>query len=224
MKIAVIGTGNVGAALGGTFARAGHDVTLAAQDAEKTKRVAEQVGARAAADPAEAAENAEIVVLAIPFGALEEVGREIADAGADKVVVDATNPIAPDYSGLADPGGPSAAERLADVAPRAKVAKAFNTLFASLQGDPEGLGERLDALFATDDDGARSTLTDLLASLGFRPIDAGPLENARLMEALAWLNMSLQMRTNGDWRSSFVLLGAPAGAVREPQSSGARSA
>jgi 8-hydroxy-5-deazaflavin:NADPH oxidoreductase len=213
MKIAIIGTGNVGRALGTSLSRAGHDVTLAARDVDKAKQVAWEVGAQAAATPAQAAEGAEVIVLAVPGVAAEAVVSELSGRASGKVVVDATNPIKPDYSGLATESGTSGAERFAALLGDARVVKAFNTVLAALQADPMAHGVTLDALFATDDAEARQKVVELIKSLGFRPVDAGPLARAREMEALAWLNIQLQIRCSGDWRSSFVLVGAPAAAT-----------
>lgn len=220
MKIAVIGTGNVGQALGGSLVRAGHDVTYAGRHADKTNRVASELGATAADTPVEAVAGADVVILAVPYASLAEVAGEIAPEAAGKVIVDMSNPIRPDYSGLANAGGESAAEEVAGKLTNARVAKAFNTIFSGLQARPGALGTQVDALFATDDDEARRTLSALIDSLGFRPVDAGALEAARQMEAMAWLNIRLQLQHGGDWQSTFVLLGAPAGATptreREP--------
>ena len=219
MKVAIIGTGNVGKALGGSGARAGHELTFAGRDIDKARQIASGIGASAAATAAEAARDADIIILAVPYAALSDVASDFAGAADGKVVIDVTNPLTPDYSGLATEGGPSAAEELAGLLAKAHVAKAFNTLFGALQAEPGALGHEIDALFATDDDAARTKVTALISSLGFRPIDAGSLNAARQMEALAWLNMRMQMQYGGDWRSTFVLLGAPAGAIatsREP--------
>jgi 8-hydroxy-5-deazaflavin:NADPH oxidoreductase len=209
MDIAVIGTGNVGKALGSSLAQAGHRVTFAARDAGKTKQVADEVGASAATTPAEAARGADAIVLAVPYGELEATAAEVRDASAGKVIVDATNPLKADYSGLANIGQPSDAERLAALLPDTHVAKAFNTLFAAVQADPTTHGSTLDALYATDDDEAASTVTELATSIGFRPVRVGPLEAARELESLAWLNIRLQMISGGDWRTAPVLVGAP---------------
>jgi NADPH-dependent F420 reductase len=214
MKVAIIGTGNVGRALGTSLGRAGHDVMFAARDAEKTRQVAAELGARAAGTAGEAVDGADVVILAVPYAALGALAGEIRDRVAGKVVVDVTNPIKADYSGPALATG-SGAEQLADLLPDARVAKAFNTLFATIQADPEALDTPLDALYATDDDAARATLAELLRSIGFRPVHVGTLSAARELEAIAWLNIRLQMTTGGDWRSSFVLAGAPVAAVAE---------
>ena len=216
MKVAVIGTGNVGSAIGGTLARAGHEVVFAARDRDEVRQVAEDLGAKAADSPAEAVTGADVAILAVPWGAVEDVTDEIRESLNDTVVVDVTNPLTPDYSGLATTGGLSAAERVADRLPRARVVKALNTLFGSVQADPDALGTTVDAFYATDDPTARTRIAELLSSIGFRPVNVGGLAAARELEALAFLNIRLQMLTGGDWRSAFVLRGAPASAVEAP--------
>jgi 8-hydroxy-5-deazaflavin:NADPH oxidoreductase len=214
--IRIIGTGNVGKALGGSLVRAGHEVTFAARDVDKTRRVAQELGATAAESPAAAAAWSELILLAVPYGALEDTAGAIAGEARGKVVIDVTNPLKADDSGLANEGGPSAAEQVAELIDGAQVAKAFNTVFAGLQAEPATHDTTLDVLYATDDERARQALAELISSIGFRPVDAGPLSAARQMEAMAWLNIQLQARHGGDWRSTFVLVGAPEGAVREP--------
>jgi 8-hydroxy-5-deazaflavin:NADPH oxidoreductase len=212
MNIAVIGTGNVGSALGSSLARAGHDVTFAGRDAEKASRVASVAGG-SAAGVVEAVRDADVVVLAVPFGAVASVTAAIAPVIAGKVVIDTTNPLKADYSGLATGDGPSGAELVAAALPDAKVVKAFNTLFAGNQADPMASGTTLDALYATDEDAARATLVEIATSIGFRPVYVGPLAAARELESLAWLNIRLQLITGGTWQSSYVLVAAPEGAL-----------
>jgi NADPH-dependent F420 reductase len=213
MKIAIIGTGNVGSALGGSLVRAGHVVTLAGRDAGRTREVAAKLGATAAESPAAAASEAEVIILAVPFGEVEALATELAPAVPGKIVIDTTNPLKADYSGLATEGGPSAAERIAVRLPGALVVKAFNTIFASVQADPSTHGQTLDGLLAGDDGDAKATVAVLSRSIGLRPVDAGSLSGARELEALAWLNIALQLRTGGSWNSAFVLLGAPEAAI-----------
>lgn len=213
MQVAIIGTGNVGTAIGGSLAKAGHDVTYAAQDETKAREVARAIGAHAAPSPTDAAAGAEVVVLAVPYAAIEAVAGTIRPSVAGKVVIDATNPLRADGGGLATVDGPSGAERLAAMLEGAKVAKAFNTLFAGVQADPAALGTTIDALFATDDDDAAGTVSALAESIGFRPVCVGPLAAARELEAMAWLNIRLQMLTGGSWQTSFVLVAPPAAAV-----------
>jgi 8-hydroxy-5-deazaflavin:NADPH oxidoreductase len=211
MKVAIIGAGNVGKGLGGSLVRAGHEVTLVGRDISAVGEAANAIGARTGT-AADAVPAADVVVIAVPYGAVAEVTREIAGAVAGKVVVDATNPLTADYSGLATVGT-SAAEQIAAALPDAKVAKAFNTTFAGVDADPGGAGVTVDALFATDDADARASVAALASSIGFRPVWVGPLAAARELEAMAWLNIRLQMLTNGAWNTSYVLVGAPAAAL-----------
>lgn len=207
MKVAIIGSGNIGQALGGALVGAGHDVTLAARDMVETDAVAKSIGAAAAATVPEAIDGAEIVVLAVPYTSLADVAAEIKSSVAGKVVVDVTNPM-----GQA-PTGTSAAEQLANWLPGARVVKAFNTTFAGLLAAPEAHGQTLDALYAADHPAAGEVVAQLIRSIGFRPVYAGGLSAAAQLEAMAGLNIQLQIATKGDWRSSFVLVGAPKGAL-----------
>ena len=209
MKIAVIGTGNVGSALGGSFVRAGHDVTFAARDAVKAAGIAEAAGGRVALNPTAAASGAEVVVLAVPSTALAAIADELAPFVAGKIVIDPTNPLTPGYSGLTTAGGPSGAERLADSLSGAHVVKAFNTLFATVQADPGTHGTTVDALIAADDDGAAEAVEALASSIGFRPVRVGPLAAARELESLAFLNIRLQLIAGGAWQTSVVLVAPP---------------
>jgi predicted dinucleotide-binding enzyme len=213
MKIAVIGTGNVGQALGGSFVRAGHEVAFAGRSADKTRGVAASLGATAAATPGEAAQGAEVIVLAVPYVATEDVAGARAAPAAGKVVVDATNPLRADFSGLSTEGGPSGAERFAGLLVGSHVVKAFNTVFAAIQADPATHGITLDALYATDSPEAAAVVRDLAHSIGMRPVNVGPLAAARELEGLAWLNMRLQLLSGGDWTTAPVLVGAPERAV-----------
>lgn len=123
----------------------------------------------------------------------------------------------PAFSGLATDGGTSAAEQVAEWLPGARVAKAFNTVFASNQADPESHGTTLDALYATSDQQAGQQVAELIRSLGLRPVNAGALDAARQMEALAWLDMRIQLQHDGDRRSAFVPVGAPSGSTGESE-------
>src|SRR5690349_18587280 len=160
--IAVIGTGNVGNALGTAAVKAGYDVVFAGQDAAKTRAVAEAAGATAATTR-EAAAVANIVVLAVPYTAFADVAEEIKPVVDGKVVIDPSNPLKPDYSGLAL-SDTSGAEELAQLLPNAKVVKAFNTLFAGNTAHPDALGYQLDSLFATDDEAAKDAVCGLSSS------------------------------------------------------------
>ena len=93
------------------------------------------------------------------------------------------------------------------------MVKAFNTLFAGIQANPATHGQVLDALYATDDDEAGAVVASLASAIGFRPIKVGPLSAARKLEAMAWLNIRLQLINGGAWQTSYVLVAAPEAAV-----------
>jgi NADPH-dependent F420 reductase len=210
VDIAIIGTGNVGSALAGSFVKAGHNVTIAGRDADKARRVATETGAKPASSAREAAKAAEIVVFAIPFvESGEAVAREITDVVDGKVVIDVTNPVKATYDGLISDEGPSAAELIQGWLPRARVAKAFNTLLASRMADPTAAGAPVDAFVATDDAAAGATVLDLARSIGLNPIAVVPLSLARHLEGLAFLNITLNVANGGSWQSSWRLVGAP---------------
>ncbi len=211
--LAIIGTGNVGSALGGAAAKAGYDVVYAGRDAAKAEAAAGRVGGTAAPRAAEAVKAADIVVLAVPYTAVPAVAAEIAPVVDGKVVIDATNPLKPDFSGLATGSDASGAELIARQLPGAHVVKAFNTLFAGNTANPHALGTQLDSLFATDDEAARDAVCGLSSSIGFRAIQVGPLAAARELEALAWLNIRLQIISGGTWNTAFTLVAPPPAAV-----------
>lgn len=210
MNIAIIGAGNVGSALAMSFTRAGHSVVISSRKPGDALRVASQTGARAAASNAEAANDADIVVLAIPFSSAEAVASDIRRQVRGKPVVDVSNRMTFGEDGPAIDDGPSNAERLASFLPDAHIVKAFNTLFSSNQTDPTVDGVRLDGFIATDDAAARGVVAELLDSIGLKPIDAGPLSRAQQLEQLAFLNIALNATNGWSWQSGWKLVGAPA--------------
>jgi hypothetical protein len=209
MNVAIIGTGNVGRALAASFTRAGHTVTLASRDSEHAAAAAAATGARFAKTNSEAAEAAQVVVLAIPFAGVEAVAAEIRDAVTGKPVVDATNRMSFGPNGPTIDNGDSNADRLAAWLPNAHVVKAFNTLFASHQADPIADGTQLDGFVAGDDRDAKDTVLELVQSIGLNPVDVGPLARAQQLEQIAFLNIALNATANGSWTSGWRLVGAP---------------
>jgi 8-hydroxy-5-deazaflavin:NADPH oxidoreductase len=209
VNVAIIGTGNVGSALGQSLSRAGHSVTFYSRDEQKRTDAASASSASAAPSPAAAVENADVVVLAVPYAAAADVAREISPNTHGKVVIDTTNPIKSDYTGIETNTGESAAEEIASELGDAHVVKAFNTVFAGIQADAGARSETPDALFATDDEDARRTVAELAESIGFRPVWVGPLSASRELEALAWLNIRLQLINGGAWNTAIKLVDAP---------------
>lgn len=203
MNIAIIGSGNVGRALAGSSVRAGHAVTISSKNPDHARATAQATGARSAGSNRDAVKDAELVVLAVPYQAVGTVVDELGPTLEGKILVDVTNRQSID--------GTSAAEQIQARAPKARVAKAFNTAFASRQTDPVVDGVQLDGFVAGDDAEAKAKVLELVRSIGFRPIDAGPLGMARALEALAYLNISLNSRNGWPWQSGWKLVG-PTGA------------
>jgi hypothetical protein len=162
------------------------------------------------AKSAEAAAIADVIVLAVPYDAVEQVTRAIAPVVNDKVVIDVTNPSKPDWSGPLFAGAGSAAEQIAAWLPEAHVVKAFNTVFASNLSGRAPDGATLDGFVAGDDPAAKATVLGLVESIGLKPIDAGPLTAARHLESLAWLNIALNNQPGWSWNTGWKLVGAPA--------------
>lgn len=202
MKVAIIGAGNVGKALGSSISAAGHDVTITAKHREHADAAAKEIGATPVDTPAEAVSDADVVILAVPYvGAADEVSGEIRDGVAGKTIVDVTNPMKPDYSGLATEGT-SAAEEFQRRLPEANVVKAFNTIFATNQARPS---RDIDGYVAGDDDGAKRQVISLVESIGFSPVDVGPLKTARYLEGMAVINIGLNAQNGWDWTSAWKL-------------------
>lgn len=204
MKVAIIGAGNVGKALGTSLTRAGHDVTLSASSPESAREAATAIGASAADTNVAAVDGAEVVILAVPYGAVAAVIADIAGHTDGRIIIDTTNPLKADYSGLAT-GESSAAEEFQAQLPGSPVIKAFNTLFASNQANPGSTGEPMDGYVAGDDAKAKQTVISLVESMGLRPLDVGPLSAARYLEGMAYLNIGLNAANGWSWTSSWRL-------------------
>jgi predicted dinucleotide-binding enzyme len=189
MRIAVLGSGNMGAALGRRFAAAGHAVTFSySRDPAKLERLARQSGPRArAAALADAARDADVLLLAVHWSRVSPVLRG-AGSVRGKIVIDCTNPMTPADDALAVGHGVSGGELVARRARGARVVKAFNTVPAELlRAGPEVLPERPAVCYCGGDPGAKRVVARLIRQIGFDPVDCGALAVARYLEPLALL-------------------------------------
>jgi predicted dinucleotide-binding enzyme len=134
-----------------------------------------------------------MVLYAAPYGAAQEILSGVSAALKGKVLIDASNALAADFSGLTVGFTTSAAEEIAKLVPGAKVVKAFNTVFAQIYAsqNPEISGRKISVFLAGDDAEAKKSVGDLVTKLGFDAVDAGLLVAARNLEPLAMLNISL---------------------------------
>jgi 8-hydroxy-5-deazaflavin:NADPH oxidoreductase len=197
MKLAMIGAGNVGSALGRAWLQAGEEVSFGVpQSADPKYRELPPDRLRR---PAEAARDAEIIVLATPWPATEAAVKSLGDLSG-KIVVDCTNPLGIGSNGLELVLGHdmSGGEQVASWAPGAAVFKTFNQTGAENMDKAAQFPLRPVMFVAGDDDARKPAVLALVAKLGFEAIDAGPLRIARLLEpfAMLWIDQAL-MRGRG---------------------------
>jgi 8-hydroxy-5-deazaflavin:NADPH oxidoreductase len=212
MRIGVLGTGNVGRALGGGFIAVGHDVKMGSRNATSETALAwvTEMGAKASAGTfADAAAFGELVVLATLGNANESALRSAGiDAMNGKVVIDTTNPLDSSAGGpptLSVSGPDSAGERVQRLLPRAYVVKAFNTVGNALMFRPDLPGGPPDMFICGNHEDAKKQVTSILVDFGWGVIDLGGIEASRYLEAMCmvWVLHGIQ---SGSWRHAFKLL------------------
>ena len=189
MRIAILGSGNMGGALGHLFASAGHVVTYSfSRDPAKLERLAKSSGSRArAAAPADAVRDADVVVLAVLW---QHMPRVLRSAGSlkGKVLIDCTNPLTLSDDALAVGHRTSGAEIVAKRAAGARVVKAFNTTPSELlRAGVNVLPEQPAVCYCGDDVRAKRVTARLIRQLGYEPVNCGALLSARYLEPLAML-------------------------------------
>jgi 8-hydroxy-5-deazaflavin:NADPH oxidoreductase len=204
MDVAIIGTGNVGSALARSLSSAGHEVVLTSTSPDEADALAREVGGRAVASNADAIAAADTVILAVPFDAIGAIAEATGDELGGKILVDVTNRIGGEAPGSVI-DGTSNAEQTQSRVPSAHVVKAFNTVLASRQADPQVNEVAVDNFVAGDETAAKEKIMQLSRSMGMRPIDAGPLSSARILEAMGTLNIFLNMR-GGSWQNAWKLI------------------
>jgi predicted dinucleotide-binding enzyme len=212
MKIGILGTGEVGKALGTGFVSAGHEVKMGSRKAgnEKARAWAAGAGPRASeGDFAQAAKFGEVVVLATLGAAAQDVVRLAGPENlAGKVLIDATNPL--EFPAGRPPQlfvghGDSLGERVQKWAPKAKVVKAFNTVGNALMYKPALPGGPPDMFIGGDDEEAKKTVAGILTSFGWNTVDLGGIEASRYLEpmCLVWVLHGIR---SGSWNHAFKLL------------------
>lgn len=184
MKIGILGPGNVGTTLGSRWQSTGHEVQYGASDSKGRVNVFSVI---------ETVSWADVVVIATPWAAVPSVLAN-SKLYANKIVIDCTNPIAADFSGLDFAGASSAGERVAELIPEAKVVKAFNTCGFNVMANPNFSGEPASMLMASDHKDAKNVVLQLAKELNFEAVDAGPLSQSKHLEHLAWLWISMALK------------------------------
>ena len=211
MKLAIIGAGNVGGTLGTAWAqKAGHEIFFGVTNprSDKTQALLRMLGGKArAGTAAEAKAFGEIIVLTTPWPAAEAAIRSMGDLSG-RIILDATNPLAmgPDGLGLEIGHSISAGEKVQGWAKGASVFKTLNTTGFANMANPVFHGVKSVMFVAGDDAANKPKVTALVAALGFEVVDAGPLRNARLLEAHAmlWIELALKRGLGRDWAFAVV--------------------
>lgn len=182
----------MGSALGAGWSKAGHKIIFGSREPKSQKMLELSQSTGAATGSNQQAAEADVVVLTMPWPAVNEVVSGLQLSG--KVVVDVTNPLLPDLSGLEVGTTTSAAELVAQRAKGARVVKAFNTVGFNVMAHPQFRDGSAVMFYCGDDAKAKKTVHQLAADLGFDPHDAGPLTQARYLEpfAMLWITLALK--------------------------------
>jgi 8-hydroxy-5-deazaflavin:NADPH oxidoreductase len=176
-KIGIVGSGNVGGALGSVWVKAGHDVMFSSRSLEHDKALAAKLGPNArAGTPREAAAFGDVVMISVPYRSLPELGKELGDLLKGKVVIDTCNPIPGrdgDIANWAREKGAGLAS--AELLPGARLVRAFNAVGAGRMGSMHEQPGRVGMPIASDDAQAVAVASRLIRDIGFEPVLVGGL-------------------------------------------------
>jgi 8-hydroxy-5-deazaflavin:NADPH oxidoreductase len=202
MKIGIVGAGNVATKLAALMAHAGHEVTVGARDASKVKTKTPY----RVTSINRAISHGEIVILAIPYSACLDVLGPLVSELIGKIVIDATNPLKPDWSPLLLGEQNSAGEEIARLLPKSQVVKAFNTVFADIMQMDLFKRKSMSAtaFICGDNAEAAKKVAQLARDIGLAPVLTGPLQNARYLEAMAHLNIAIAVGQGGGTNAAFL--------------------
>lgn len=201
--VSIIGLGHMATALAGRALEGNNTVEILGRNSEKAHEVAGRLDGATSATVGQRPAG-DIVVLAVPYVSAAAAVGAFGDALDGKILIDITNPFAPDLTHLVTPEGTSAAQEIAKAAPAGtRVVKAFNTLFADILATRPDEDRPLTAFLAGDDDQAKADVSTFAESMGLRPLDAGPLPMARALEYAGLLELNL--KTRGLAQTDFVL-------------------
>ncbi|HEY6923290.1 MAG TPA: NADPH-dependent F420 reductase [Steroidobacteraceae bacterium] len=182
-KIGVIGSGNVGSNLGRVLANAGHQVMFASRDLEHDKQLAAGIGANArAGTPAQATAFADVLIFAVPYGALPDLGKSLGAALKGKIVLDACNPFPNRDGEIANRAREQGAGRMsAELLPGARIVRAFNAIGAARMGQAHEQPGKVGMPIAGDDKKAIEVASRLIREIGYEPVLIGGLDKGRYL-------------------------------------------
>jgi predicted dinucleotide-binding enzyme len=182
-RIGVIGSGKVGSALGRSWVKSGHDVMFSSRHLDHDKQLAAELGAKArAGTPAEAAAFGDAVLVAVPYGALPELGKSLGSALQGKVVIDASNPFPARDGEIANRARERGAGLTsAELLPGARIVRAFNAISAGRMGTAIEMPGKIGMPFAADEEKAIARASDLIRDAGFEPVHIGGLDMGKYL-------------------------------------------
>jgi 8-hydroxy-5-deazaflavin:NADPH oxidoreductase len=212
--VAVFGaSGNMGSAISKGIAKGPYRLLLISNDADKLQNLQSDISKELPGADAEVIQTlidarwkADIFILAVPYEAEADIVDEIKDLAQEKIVISIANPINKDLSGLVTKPGTSAAEELQKLLPGSKVVKAFNTTFAADFTHTVIDGKQVDCFIAGDDEQSVKTVSELIKTVGFNPINAGGLQVSRTLENMQLLLMQLGLKYNYNWLAGWKIL------------------
>ena len=208
MKISVIGAGNVGGALGRSLAQKGHEIVFGVRDpqSEKVQNLLASIPNNAKADSNQAAcAESEVIILTTPWQTTQAAIASCGDL-TNKILIDCTNPLTEDFSGLTIGFTTSGGEQVAEWAKGAKVYKVFNQTGYGIMADPILEGHQAVMFVCGDDEESKPIVIKLTEDVGFETIDAGKLSTARLLEpyAMLWIKLALAHGLGRDFAFALI--------------------
>jgi NADPH-dependent F420 reductase len=189
VKVAIIGTGRMGRGFATALAPK-HQVTVGSRDPNRARQVASVTGAARGATYAEAAADAEVVILAVPWPAMDDTLGQLGELD-QTVVVDVSWPSRKSEREALK--GSSTAEQIQQRLPRARVVKGWNHIHAQYLTAPQVDGIAASVLLAGDDPAAKQTVFALAADMGFHPVDIGALKATRELERLVGMMLFVRL-------------------------------
>ncbi|WP_138485513.1 NADPH-dependent F420 reductase [Dyadobacter bucti] len=212
--IAIIGaTGNMGSGISKNLSTGNYRLLLFANELSKLQTLETEILAKnPTADielsecPTEASWEADVIILALPYPAQQQIAEKIREVANQKIVISIANPLNETYDGLVTAPDTSAAEELQKLLPNSKVVKAFNTVFAADFAQPVIAEKQADAFIAGDDQDALQTASELVVTVGFNPIIAGGLHVSRTLENMSLLLIQLNLKNGYNWLAGWKIL------------------
>lgn len=212
--IAIIGaTGNMGSGISKNLSAGNYRLLLFGNELSKLQTLETEILAKnPTADielsecPTEASWEADVIILALPYPAQQQIAEKIREVANQKIVISIANPLNETYDGLVTAPDTSAAEELQKLLPNSKVVKAFNTVFAADFVQPVIAEKQADAFIAGDDQDALQTASELVVTAGFNPIIAGGLHVSRTLENMSLLLIQLNMKNGYNWLAGWKIL------------------